>query len=174
VFPYDGFEKFKPVYDFNNRIMKTNIIYSRISVLMMIIWGVVSCGDDDQKISYSELPELSQQFIETYFEGVIITKVEKKSGEPHYKVDLANGFEVRFFESGEWQAVDGNGTSIPYKMQIELLPIKIVNYVSENFPVAEMVEMSRHNYGFEIELNTNPETEIHFDKDGNMIVNAVE
>jgi len=37
-----------------------------------------------------------------------------------------------------------------------------------------MVEMSRHNYGFEIELNTNPETEIHFDKDGNMIVNAVE
>lgn len=154
--------------------MKTNIIYSRILVLMMIIWGVVSCGDDDQKISYSKLPELSQQFIETYFEGVVITKVEKKSGEPHYKVDLANGFEVCFFESGEWQAVDGNGTSIPYKMQIGLLPIKVVNYVSENFPAAEMVEMSRHNYGFEIELNTNPETEIHFDKDGNIIVDAVE
>ena len=83
--------------------MKTNIIYSRVSVLIMIILGVISCSDDDQKISYNKLPELSQQFIETYFEGVIITKVEKKSGEPHYKVDLANGFEVRFFESGEWQ-----------------------------------------------------------------------
>ena len=94
-----------------------------------------------KKFRVASYRNYTQQFIETYFEGVIITKVEKKSGEPQYKVDLANGFEVRFFESGEWQAVDGNGTSIPYKMQIELLPIKIVNYVSENFPVAEMVEM---------------------------------
>ena len=154
--------------------MKIKFVYNWIITCVVMAFTLASCDDDEQKIPFGKLPEVSQQFIETHFSGVAVTKVEKESGEPHYKVYLANGFEVRFFKAGDWQDVDGGDAPIPYTMQIELLPMKIVNYVSENFPAAEMIEMSRHSFGYEIELNTTPETEIRFDKDGNIIVSVIE
>ena len=154
--------------------MKMNFIYRWAAILLASVLVYVSCKDEEKEISVSKLPQVSQQFLTTYFGNVTVSRIDKSSDEPRYRVHLNNGFEVRFFASGEWQEVDGNGSVIPYTMQLELLPLKLINYVGENFPAAEIVEMSRHGAGYEIELNTVPETWIHIDAFDNITVNAVE
>lgn len=145
---------------------------------LLFLMGVLSLAfiacDDDDKISFDKLPSQSQQFIDTYFRGVAVTKIEKRIGEPHYKVYLANGFVVKFYRAGGWQEVDGGSTEIPELLLIELLPETIPQYINEQFPAAKIIEISQHDFGYEVELNTVPETEVRFDHDGKVIINIID
>lgn len=131
-----------------------------------------SCKDEEKEVPYRKLPELAQQFLSTYFENVAVGRIDRSSDEPRYRVRLNNGFEVRFFGSGEWQEVNGNGQAVAYSMQLELLPLGLVNYVGENFPAAEVTIISRNGSGHEVKLNTVPATWVGIDSAGNITVNA--
>ena len=155
--------------------MKRRFVCRWVVLLLVSALVYVSCKeDDDKEIPYGKLPAVSQQFLETYFPNVSVGRIDKSSDEPRYRVTLNNGFGVRFFASGEWQEVDGNGNAIPYSMQLGLLPLKLLNYAGENFPAAEIIVVSRQGAGYEIELNTVPETWIHIDAFDNITVNTAE
>ena len=130
-----------------------------------------SCDDDDKKIVYNNLPVESRHFIENYFSGVDVASVEKEDGEPHYKVELANGFVLRFYRNGGWQEVDGNGVEIPGPV---LLPGAILTYVAQEYPDASIVEISQHSYGYEVNLETQPEVKLKFNRDGGIITEIVD
>ena len=133
-----------------------------------------SCDDDDKKIGYHHLPVESRHFIENYFSGVDVASVEKEDGEPHYKVELANGFVLRFYRNGGWQEVDGNGVEIPGPVLYDLLPGAILTYVAQEYPDASIVEISQHSYGYEVNLETQPEVKLKFNRDGGIITEIVD
>lgn len=133
-----------------------------------------SCDDDDKKIVYNNLPVESRHFIENYFSGVDVASVEKEDGEPHYKVELANGFVLRFYRNGGWQEVDGNGVEIPGPVLYDLLPGAILTYVAQEYPDASIVEISQHSYGYEVNLETQPEVKLKFNRDGGIITEIVD
>ena len=120
------------------------------------------------------MPVESRHFIENYFSGVDVASVEKEDGEPHYKVELANGFVLRFYRNGGWQEVDGNGVEIPGPVLYDLLPGAILTYVAQAYPDASIVEISQHSYGYEVNLETQPEVKLKFNRDGGIITEIVD
>ena len=146
-----------------------------VTILLCSVMGIFfSCDDDDKKIVYNNLPVESRHFIENYFSGVDVASVEKEDGEPHYKVELANGFVLRFYRNGGWQEVDGNGVEIPGPVLYDLLPGAILTYVAQEYPDASIVEISQHSYGYEVNLETQPEVKLKFNRDGGIITEIVD
>ena len=146
-----------------------------VVILLFSVMGIFfSCDDDDKKIVYNNLPVESRHFIENNFSGVDVTSVEKEDGEPHYKVELANGFVLRFYRNGGWQEVDGNGVEIPGPVLYDLLPGAILTYVAQEYPDASIVEISQHSYGYEVSLETQPEVKLKFNRDGGIITEIVD
>ena len=146
-----------------------------VTILLFSVMGICfSCDDDDKKIVYNNLPVESRHFIENYFSGVDVASVEKEDGEPHYKVELANGFVLRFYRNGGWQEVDGNGVEIPGPVLYDLLPGAILTYVAQEYPDASIVEISQHSYGYEVNLETQPEVKLKFNRDGGIITEIVD
>ena len=146
-----------------------------VTILLFSVMGIFfSCDDDDKKIVYNNLPVESRHFIENYFSGVDVASVEKEDGEPHYKVELANGFVLRFYRNGGWQEVDGNGVEIPGPVLYDLLPGAILTYVAHEYPDASIVEISQHSYGYEVNLETQPEVKLKFNRDGGIITEIVD
>ena len=137
-----------------------------VTILLFSVMGIFfSCDDDDKKIVYNNLPVESRHFIENYFSGVDVASVEKEDGEPHYKVELANGFVLRFY---------GNGVEIPGPVLYDLLPGAILTYVAQEYPDASIVEISQHSYGYEVNLETQPEVKLKFNRDGGIITEIVD
>ena len=146
-----------------------------VTILLFSVMGIFfSRDDDDKKIVYNNLPVESRHFIENYFSGVDVASVEKEDGEPHYKVELANGFVLRFYRNGGWQEVDGNGVEIPGPVLYDLLPGAILTYVAQEYPDASIVEISQHSYGYEVNLETQPEVKLKFNRDGGIITEIVD
>ena len=125
----------------------------------------VTCDDDDDlTIATADLPENARTFLQTHFQGQEIRLVKKDNDS--YDVYLANGFEIEFNLSGEWDDVDCRTQTVPQSI-IDLLPENIPLYVSENYAQNHISEVNKERYGFEIGLNSG--LDLKFDKDGNFL-----
>lgn len=124
-----------------------------------------SCNDDDDAtIPFSQLPENAQTFLTTNFPAVQVTRVEKDSD--GYDVRMANGYEVEFTKSGEFDHVDCGQDPVPQSI-LDLLPAPIAEYVDTNYPGQYIEEINKENFGYEIDLSGG--TELEFDTTGNFL-----
>lgn len=136
------------------------------SVVALLGFVAVNGCDDDERVDYRFLPVAVHQFVDTYFADVEVVKAEKDDKEPCYKVWLSNRFELKFYKNGGWQEVDGNLQVLPSALQMAILPGNLLTYVATQYPNAGIVEASRYDWGYEVELNTVPVTGLKFDNDG--------
>ena len=118
--------------------------------MVLFAWVAMSSCDDDKRVDYQYLPAAIHQFVDNYFADVQVLKAEEDDDEPRYKLWLSNGFELKFYRDGGWQEVDGN----------------LLTYTATQYPDAGIVEVSRYSWGYQIELNTAPVTEVKFNNDG--------
>lgn len=134
----------------------------------VVLAGLVALSscDDDKRVDYRYLPAAIHEFVNTYFADVQVVKTEEDDDEPRYKVWLSNGFELKFYHAGGWQEVDGNLQVLPSALQIGILPGNLLTYTATEYPDAGIVEVSRYSWGYQVELNTAPVTELHFNIDG--------
>lgn len=137
----------------------------------------IACSDDDDKdqmISYSEVPEVAQKFMEEHFIGfseadVLSVKLEDNGT---YDVKFKNKIEIDFYPNGVWKDIDLNGNSLPSSIAM-LLPENALSYVSSTYPNAVIEEIekigaySENGQGFKIELID--DREIYFDAAGNVL-----
>lgn len=140
----------------------------KILNIFMVLFALVAMSscDDDKRIDYQHLPAAVQQFVETYFADVRVVKAEEENEEPRYSLWLSNGFELKFYRDGGWQEVDGNLRVLPSALQIGILPGNLLTYTATQYPDADIVEASRYSWGYQVELNTVPTTELRFNNDG--------
>jgi len=148
----------------NQKIIKMKKVLFLFSVLVASLVFVACDDDDDLTVTTAELPEKAQAFMQTHFEGQEIRTIRKDNDS--YDVYLANGFEVEFDLSGEWDDIDGNVQKLPQSI-IDLLPEGIPLYVTENYPQNHISEINKERYGFEIGLNGG--LDLKFDKDGGFL-----
>lgn len=132
--------------------------------LLILPLAFIACGSDDKKVSTSDLPPIAQAFLQAHFPSQKVTRVEKDNDS--YDVYLANGFEVEFKLSGEWDSVDGKGQQIPADI-IALLPSAIPSYIAQHYPTQYIVEINKEHFGYEINLNNN--IELKFDSNGTFL-----
>ncbi len=135
-----------------------------IGIAAILTW---SCDDNDDKeaaITFNQLPEAAQTFINQYYAGDVVTYIEResKNGKTTYDVHLKSGTEIEFDATGEWTEVDA-----PSQQYVPdaIVPDAIKQYVTTNFPAYGINEISkRTDGGYEIELTSG--LELQFDKDG--------
>ncbi|GHA34381.1 hypothetical protein GCM10007103_14750 [Salinimicrobium marinum] len=133
----------------------------------------VSCSDDDDDNSHEtmieaqDLPENARTFISTYFPTAEYSRVEENSAVESdgtmYEVDLSNNFEIDFTSEGSWVDVDGNDQELP----AGIVPQKIAEYVSENYPDFFITGIDTETTGYEIELSN--DLDVLFDTEENFI-----
>lgn len=141
-----------------------------IKILMLALLAVLqltSCSsdDDDVVINPTDLPAAAQTFLNEYFNGLQVTRVEKddENGSDRYDVYLADGTEVEFDQSGAWTDVDCKTKAVP----AAIVPEAIGRYVADNYASLSIVQIERESYGYDIELSDG--LDIQFDRDYNVI-----
>lgn len=115
---------------------------------------------NDRPITFQQLPQKAQTFINTHFKGV---EVLSATVDDDYEVYLANGTKVEFTMQGDWKEVKCPGTAVP----AAIVPAAISKYVKTNFANSMIIKIDKKYSGYEIELNNG--MELKFDKSGNFL-----
>lgn len=127
--------------------------------LMIATVAFVSC-DDEKVVPVNEIPATSQAFLDTYFDGYSINKVEKEGTQ--YSVSLQGGVEVDFNAQGDWTEVDGSdGVVIPTGFILE----PIVAYVMGEYPNDKINGIEKKVSGYDVDLLAE-DLDLLFDLDG--------
>ena len=115
---------------------------------------------NDRPVTFQQLPQKAQQFINTHFSGV---EVLSATVDDDYEVYLVNGTKVEFTLQGEWKEVKCPGSAVP----AAIIPAAISKYVKVQFPNSIIIKIDKKKNGYEVELNN--DAELKFDKNGNFI-----
>src|SRR5215217_7007166 len=84
-----------------------------------LAFTAISCSKDDDHseslIQQGELASEARTFVDTYFSGSQVLRVEKdtRSTDEYYEIYFEGGIVVDFNQSGKWTEVDGNNQAIP-------------------------------------------------------------
>lgn len=134
-------------------------IFLSLVVAMLAVMPMLA--DNDKMITREELPRKAQMFLTKHFDGVevLYAKAERDMGViTSYDVVLDGNVKVEFNRSGEWISVDCEHSQVPNSV----LPQGVLDYVSNKFAKAYVVEIERGRMGYEVKLSN--DLDLDFDK----------
>ena len=153
--------------------------YFKIFIASLLFLGsssLVSCSDDDQNeietiITVNDLPPSAKSFLDKYFNGYSIIKIEKEVEDnlTLYKVNLQDGYEVIFNSDGDWVQVEA-----PYGKNIPtgFIPQQVMATLNQRFPDYGLTEINTTGQGYKVELSDNQggtSLDVYFDMAGEII-----
>lgn len=108
-------------------------------------------ADEDHPIQVNELPKKAQEFIKQYFSknSISFAKIEKDFWDKNYDVVFVNGDKIEFDKNGTWENIDCKYSEVP----TTIIPKPIINYLTQHYPNAKVIQIERNKHGYEIELN---------------------
>lgn len=127
-----------------------------LSVIALNVYAVT-----DRPVTFQELPQKAQQFVNNHFSSVGFLSAKQDDGE--YEVMLKDGTKIEFTLQGDWKDVDCHVRAVP----AAIVPAAIANYVKTNFPNNIITKIEKKYNGYDIELET--DLELKFDKNGNFL-----
>ncbi|MCH5229019.1 MAG: PepSY-like domain-containing protein [Muribaculaceae bacterium] len=138
-------------------MIRTHFSKIRLLFLLSGIFLLCSCSDDtkepEHSISYDALPSAAKEFLNKFFYGYEIIKVEEENDQNIiiYEVELQDNYEIVFNEEGEWQQV-----AAPEKMTIPggIVPENIQAYLTENFSGYGVNVINTTGQGYKVKLVT--------------------
>lgn len=116
----------------------------------------------DRAISQEQLPELTQKFIERYFEKAKILQItmEKELLKRSYEVLLIDGSKLRFSGKGDWKHVTCKKLMFPK----EIVPLDIQQYLDVNCRGCYVTAIEKDRRSCEVKLDNG--MELKFDLNG--------
>jgi hypothetical protein len=137
-----------------------------LSLVIAMLAVMPMLADNDKMITREELPEKAQMFLTKHFDGVevLYAKAERDMGViTSYDVVLEGNVKVEFNRSGEWISVDCERGQVPDSV----LPQGVLDYVSNKFAKAYVVEIERGLMGYDVKLSN--DLDLDFDKNGKFL-----
>ncbi len=134
----------------------------------------ISYADCHEKVmKWNEMPREIQQFINTHFTGVKVSKACRLDKGRH-KVELTNGYEVEFDRNGVWREIENElHATLPVSV-VALLPEYAVRYIGRNYPGWTVYNINHTSKGYEVKLRGPYLVELYFDSSGNFIKHEVD
>lgn len=107
--------------------------------------------DRERLIEFSQLPQVSQEFIQKNFPSHEISYIIEESELTHtsYDVKFTNGDKIEFRGNGEWKEIDCEYNGIPDSA----IPDKLLDYVKAKHANCLIEQISREYSRYEVELN---------------------
>lgn len=152
--------------------MKKSIFLPFVFLLMFAI-SSASCSNEDVNenettITINDLPSTAQAFLNKYFHGYNVVKIEKdvETDITIYEVELEEGFEVFFNGTGEWQQVVAPyGKTLP----TGFIPEQVMATLDQRFPGYGINQVNTTGQGYKVELSDNQggaSIDVFFDMSG--------
>lgn len=139
----------------------------RLMTIAIIAFTVAAtaCAGDDKPITFNELPQNSQAFINQYFssQSIALAKMDTDFMDKDYEVIFTSGDKVKFGADGQWTEIKCTYTQVPQ----DCIPAEISAYIAKTFPDTKIIEIERDNKKTEVKISTG--IEIEFDKNYNVI-----
>lgn len=136
-----------------------------VLVLALIPATMAFAGiDNDKPVAFNDLPTAAKQFIERFFPDarVSLATVDKELFSTTYDVIFTDGTKIEFDSDGRWSDIDCKHSFVPKAA----LPARIAAYLTEHHPDANVREIDRDRWGYELQLDNH--FEISFDSRGNL------
>lgn len=117
-------------------------------------------ADNDRPIDRSQLPEAARTFLDRYFADgeLLFAKMESDFMRKSYEVLFADGTQIEFDGSGNWEEIDCKRSAVPS----EVVPAPILEHVRSSYPDASIVKIERDRREYEVKLSNR--IELTFDK----------
>lgn len=123
-----------------------NLISNTLVALLLLL--TTSC-EKEKVIPAQDLPATVQTYISTHFSGNSITRaVKQKDKNELYEVTLSDGTKLEFNAQNEVIDIDGKS-----KLPNSVIPNKILNYITVNYPSNYIVGWELQNGNQEVQLN---------------------
>lgn len=135
------------------------------ALLCLVMLAGFTATAQKRTITINQLPAAAQAFIKNNFSGQTADYIVEDKGfmETEYEVRLANGTEIEFDGSGNWEEIDGNNNPIP----AAILPKGINSYINGKFKGQAIHKADKKRYGYDIELVNG--LELEFDSTGKFL-----
>jgi hypothetical protein len=133
----------------------------KLVLLLLSVIALNVYASTDRPVSFAQLPQKAQQFINKHFSSVGFLSAKQDDGE--YEVVLKDGTKIDFTLQGDWKEVDCHVTAVP----AAIVPATIAQYVKTNFPNNIITKIEKNYNGYDIELET--DLELKFDKSGKFL-----
>ena len=136
-----------------------------IAVALLALSISVVHADNKRPVGVEQLPQKVQQFIKQHFssEEVAYALLDRGFLETRYDVTFISGIKLEFSKDGEWREVDCKYAPVP----AVLVPSKIAEFVTKNYPDVAIVQIDRDQRDYEIKLSNG--LELTFDLKFNLI-----
>lgn len=132
-------------------------------VMAIASLAIIPACANDIMIPTKQLPKTAQEFLSTHFAGSSVVKAvhDREINDNDYTVWLSDGSKVEFNGKGKWESVENKKSNVPDSV----VPAKIKEYVTTNYPSLGIVKIEKSLYGYEVELSN--DLDLKFDSDGN-------
>lgn len=137
--------------------------------LALSVSGTCYMYGKEAKVTFEELPQKAQTFVNANFKEQPIKEIVKSTEEEidTYKVSLKNKTAIEFDQTGTWNEVKVKG-AIPNT----LLPTTISEYIKNNYSSMPIKEVENDGYNIEVKLKNN--MELDFNVDGELVKKEVQ
>lgn len=140
-----------------------------ITFLMGLVTLFAACGDDEKRVDFEDMPTPAQQFVTTFFPGASVLSVVKETddGRTEYDVTLADGTEIRFDESGDWQSVETKFGTLP----AGIIATAIEEDVATRYPGSRIYGAEKELGGLIVEIydSTGAALELRYSQSGEFV-----
>lgn len=122
-----------------------------LATIVAAMCSLNACADNDQVITFAQLPAAAQQIVNDNFkpENVSYVLLDKELFGDEYKVRFQDGSEISFEQDGSLKKVDCKLQAVPDA----LVPEEVRRHISTQFPGAIIVEWGKDDRGWKAELN---------------------
>lgn len=114
----------------------------------------------DKAITFSQLPQAAQSFINKYFDEKGVSYITEDSGflsGRDYEVKFNDGKKVEFDSKGDWTEIDMGKDAVPAR----IIPAGILKYVNKAFPNNNIVQIDKSSRQYEVELSNGLDLEFN-------------
>ena len=138
--------------------------------LALSVSGTCYMYGKEAKVTFEELPQKAQTFVNANFKEQPIKEIVKSTEEEidTYKVSLKNKTAIEFDQTGTWNEVKVKKGAIPNT----LLPTTISEYIKNNYSSMPIKKVENDGYNIEVKLKNN--MELDFNVDGELVKKEVQ
>ena len=110
-------------------------------------------ADNDQVITFEQLPVTAQELHKQYFADKVPLIVTMDWDD--YTIHYQRGEKIEFNKQGEWKEVNCRVSAVP----TGLIPEQIKTHIKTTFPGTTIINIDRGRRGYEVKLNNGLEIE---------------
>lgn len=122
-----------------------------VAILAVFCSSFIACADNDQLITFAQLPAAAQATVKQYFDetNVAFCTLDRDFLSKEYKVQFNDGVELKFEGDGSLEKVDCKFRAVPEG----LVPEVVREQIAAQFPEAVIVEWGKDDWGWKAELS---------------------